>query len=261
MCNSDNCDDDSVFDKIWTCGSDNCDDDSVFDKVWTCFLVFFCIVVCCCYVKQRLERRRNQAATQTRATTTEQPPATTNGEDDAENNAADPALRSKVLQAIFPEQTVRNSNHDFDANATSPPLNSYPFFDRLKTTRHSCTIQNRMVINGPTKIWAMFCARFVWKTLVRSARFQIIPWLCATFCLLFFFSEPGDVITSSHCSHTYHRDCILGWLQVKDECPNCRQQMWEPEAYQMLEEEVRAMELRASTKERSAWHEMTILSL
>jgi hypothetical protein len=96
-------------------------------------VIFGLIVQCCCRVKRRHERLQNQATTQTRATTTEQPPATANGENNVENNAADPALRSKVLQAIFPEQTVRNSNHDFDANAATPPLNSYPFFDRLKT--------------------------------------------------------------------------------------------------------------------------------
>lgn len=163
-------------------------------------VIFGLIVQCCCRVKRRHERLQNQATTQTRATTTEQPPATANGENNVENNAADPALRSKVLQAIFPEQTIEN-------NVTlvyDPESNGYQW-----------TNENMGDV------------------------------LCSI-CLENF--EPGDVITSSHCSHTYHRDCILGWLQVKDECPNCRQQMWEPEAYQMLEEEVRAMELRASTK-------------
>jgi hypothetical protein len=39
----------------------------------------------------------------------------------------------------------------------------------------------------------------------------------------------------------------MGWLEIKDECPNCRQAMWDIEAYDMIADEVRTME-RAKQK-------------
>mmetsp|Transcript_4041 Transcript_4041/g.6311 ORF Transcript_4041/g.6311 Transcript_4041/m.6311 type:complete len:179 (+) Transcript_4041:157-693(+) len=51
--------------------------------------------------------------------------------------------------------------------------------------------------------------------------------------------EPGDAVVSS--CHVYHRDCILGWLQKRDDCPNCRQCMWDTETYKMLEEAITAI--------------------
>lgn len=42
----------------------------------------------------------------------------------------------------------------------------------------------------------------------------------------------------------------MGWLEIKDECPNCRNAMWDKETYAMMEDEVRSMERRA--KEQSS---------
>ena len=40
------------------------------------------------------------------------------------------------------------------------------------------------------------------------------------------------------CSHIYHRVCIMKWMQDDhDECPNCRQLMWEPKTYHTYIEE------------------------
>jgi Ring finger domain len=39
------------------------------------------------------------------------------------------------------------------------------------------------------------------------------------------------------CLHIYHRACIMQWmLDGHDECPNCRQLMWDPEAYNYVDE-------------------------
>lgn len=45
-------------------------------------------------------------------------------------------------------------------------------------------------------------------------------YLCAI-CLSDY--ETGEVIiTSKYCSHLYHRDCILAWLEKNNDCPCCR---------------------------------------
>lgn len=51
------------------------------------------------------------------------------------------------------------------------------------------------------------------------------------------FAE-GDVVATSRCSHVFHRDCIMGWSQIKSECPVCRQGMWEATAFDKLEQDV-----------------------
>lgn len=55
--------------------------------------------------------------------------------------------------------------------------------------------------------------------------------------------EPGNAVVSS--CHVYHRDCILGWLQKRDDCPNCRQCMWDTETYKMLEEAITAINVES----------------
>lgn len=71
--------------------------------------------------------------------------------------------------------------------------------------------------------------------------------------------EPGDVTITSQCGHVFHRECIMGWLlhhdkvgdrgggsrvntnsQGNDECPHCRQLMWDINAYQLVEAQQRA---------------------
>lgn len=58
----------------------------------------------------------------------------------------------------------------------------------------------------------------------------------------------GDMIVSSVCDHAFHRDCVLGWVQVQDECPMCRQNMWDLKTYKMLEKEISSLERRGEFK-------------
>jgi hypothetical protein len=52
------------------------------------------------------------------------------------------------------------------------------------------------------------------------------------------YAEPRDVIVSSICSHANHRDCIMAWLKVKDECPYCRHLMWDAETFNLMEADI-----------------------
>ena len=41
--------------------------------------------------------------------------------------------------------------------------------------------------------------------------------------------ESTDTVVTGKCFHTYHRHCILGWLELKigkSDCPYCRQHLW-----------------------------------
>merc|ERR1712226_1301694 len=37
------------------------------------------------------------------------------------------------------------------------------------------------------------------------------------------FNEGDVVIVSKHCSHLFHKNCILAWLEKHDACPCCRE--------------------------------------
>lgn len=144
----------------------------------------------------------NQAAAATSGTLPQEPATATDGIDPA-------LLRSKVIETIFPGQTVdNNATLVYDAEA-----NSYQWTND-KTGDASCSI-----------------------------------------CIESY--EPGDVTISSQCGHVFHRECIMGWLlhhdkvgarqggvtnngQGNDECPHCRQLMWDAETYQLVETELRA---------------------
>lgn len=46
------------------------------------------------------------------------------------------------------------------------------------------------------------------------------------------------------CSHVYHCDCLMAWAQREgqagsDNCPTCRQPLWDPQVYKHLESKVR----------------------
>jgi hypothetical protein len=58
--------------------------------------------------------------------------------------------------------------------------------------------------------------------------------------------ESKSVVFGSSCSHVYHRECILEWLNkpmkkqkaFHDDCPNCRQRMWEADTYEIVKDDI-----------------------
>ena len=47
--------------------------------------------------------------------------------------------------------------------------------------------------------------------------------------------ETKRSISMPLCQHTFHHQCIMSWmLQDHDDCPTCRQPLWEPEAYDAM---------------------------
>jgi hypothetical protein len=52
-------------------------------------------------------------------------------------------------------------------------------------------------------------------------------------------AAPEDDTVTGLCSHVYHRECIMNWFHDgHDECPNCRQPMWDPETYKMVDQSI-----------------------
>lgn len=52
--------------------------------------------------------------------------------------------------------------------------------------------------------------------------------------------ETNDPIVSGKCGHPYHYECILGWMEIKNECPYCRHPMWSKDVYDSIKEDVKA---------------------
>lgn len=48
--------------------------------------------------------------------------------------------------------------------------------------------------------------------------------------------EQGAIVVAK--CHSYHRDCILEWMERKGDCPDCRQAMWDPDAYDLIYSEI-----------------------
>lgn len=49
-----------------------------------------------------------------------------------------------------------------------------------------------------------------------------------TICIVNY--EHGDRVATSSCNHVFHLTCILEWLIVNRDCPNCRKSYVDPEA-------------------------------
>lgn len=74
------------------------------------------------------------------------------------------------------------------------------------------------------------------------------------------FSNNADVDNSvvfgSSCSHIYHRRCILQWLDTPnkktkkkhEECPSCRQRMWDFDTYGLVKEQIKRVQRRKEKK-------------
>lgn len=57
-------------------------------------------------------------------------------------------------------------------------------------------------------------------------------------CLGSFVENDNEGFVRGQCTHQYHRHCITSWLMKQSHCPECRQQMWDEEAYQAVKQEV-----------------------
>ena len=54
---------------------------------------------------------------------------------------------------------------------------------------------------------------------------------------------PLDDSVTGMCLHAYHRECIMNWLQDDhNDCPNCRQPMWDSETYEMIDQCIKDQE-------------------
>mmetsp|Transcript_18117 Transcript_18117/g.30014 ORF Transcript_18117/g.30014 Transcript_18117/m.30014 type:complete len:190 (+) Transcript_18117:150-719(+) len=60
---------------------------------------------------------------------------------------------------------------------------------------------------------------------------------CCSICLE--TCEPEDTVVTGICGHSYHRDCIVGWLQIKNECPYCRKPLWQECVFEQIKMEIK----------------------
>eukprot|EP00542_Grammatophora_oceanica_P018435 CAMPEP_0194033174 /NCGR_PEP_ID=MMETSP0009_2-20130614/5952_1 /TAXON_ID=210454 /ORGANISM="Grammatophora oceanica, Strain CCMP 410" /LENGTH=232 /DNA_ID=CAMNT_0038673815 /DNA_START=91 /DNA_END=789 /DNA_ORIENTATION=+ len=117
-----------------------------------------------------------------------------------EEEPVDPELRAKVLKAIFAEQKASHEDFQFDEEAQS-----------LKWTKKSSD----------------------------SVQFKDCDSMNPTCSICLDPFEEGVLIVSSECSHIFHRECVMEWVGKKDDCPMCRQPMWDDDKYKVLEDEMR----------------------
>jgi hypothetical protein len=75
---------------------------------------------------------------------------------------------------------------------------------------------------------------------VYTLNFQAHTFLSTRLSLSAYNLRQDNDLIFGKCSHVYHRGCIMQWMQDgHDECPNCRQLMWEPETYKYIEESIK----------------------
>lgn len=53
------------------------------------------------------------------------------------------------------------------------------------------------------------------------------------------------IVSGALCSHEFHRDCLLHWLVQHNECPSCRQALWDPRQYADVKIELEVTTARA----------------
>jgi Ring finger domain len=57
-----------------------------------------------------------------------------------------------------------------------------------------------------------------------------------------YFYALDDSVMFGPCRHYYHRACIMEWMtEYHDECPTCRQRMWDLETFKAVESTMRKL--------------------
>lgn len=51
--------------------------------------------------------------------------------------------------------------------------------------------------------------------------------------------DANDPVVSGKCGHPYHYECIVGWMQIKNECPYCRHPMWSKHTYENVKADIK----------------------
>mmetsp|Transcript_30826 Transcript_30826/g.46761 ORF Transcript_30826/g.46761 Transcript_30826/m.46761 type:complete len:247 (+) Transcript_30826:58-798(+) len=160
----------------------------------------------------------------------ETPAASDENDSDSEEAAE---IRSKVINAIFIENVVDKENFEYD-----PESNSYQFQghkgegnkgvtkgvtkDEGKSDEENNDEENKDVKDEEDR--------------EEGSTDDSLSTNTCSICLEKF--REGDGVIISACSHVFHRECVLEWLQKKDGCPMCRQSMWDEDEYKKVEEEV-----------------------
>ncbi|KAI2497484.1 hypothetical protein MHU86_17034 [Fragilaria crotonensis] len=133
-----------------------------------------------------------------------------------------PSLYSEGTQQNFPTIPVRTPTLPIGHAWSRRPLVLAALFsmeDRLESDEHSGGRSNLKY--DPQSKHYVFC---------EDAPDAVSCSICMEFLV------PTDDTVTGLCSHTYHRECIMNWVHGgHDECPNCRQLMWDPETYEVVD--------------------------
>jgi len=159
-----------------------------------------------------------------------------------------PILRRSLIQ------DSENSNNDYnECDLEVIPLSSdNEDGERIVTKPSECQECNTISKGGKE---ATICSDI--DTLERGAQEQHVDTendddICPI--CLDAWDEGDFIIESKHCSHQFHKSCILLWLEKNDQCPCCRAQM-------ITEEEVQATALSVVGTQRlySVINELTMM--
>lgn len=130
-------------------------------------------------------------------------------EDDEEDAAMKRVIRARVVREIFPTQIVESS----DLHILDPEANTVEWIPKQQQSDsddgNSTVCNNNKKKNNNNKD--------------------------ATCSICIDHFRPADVVaTTVLCSHAFHFDCIVGWSEIKSECPICRQPMWSEQRFEEL---------------------------